>query len=362
MPVPFRVTGTSDHGSYMYVDVTAVTQSVSGNYTDVGWTAGIHWGDYYFNIHNAIVNMSTTTGDHVGLTTSTGTYNSGWPISGAGTNRDKPFKSGTTRVYHDPVTGTGNIRFIGSAFWDTPNNYNASISSTVTFATIQRLSAAPTKPVLSSITSTTMFATFSDGGGGAPIDSRQLAYHNTNTITGATIIASDGSTSITGLSPGTTYYVWARTHNAAGYSPWSPVAAATTLRTPTPPSAPSISNITQVSVTVSWTAPNNGGSPITGYQVGYGTDPASPTTTVSAASPKSITGLSPGTRYYFWVRAQNSVGFSAWSVSTPATTIAAARVKVGSVWKNAVPYVRVAGVWKLARPWAKNAGVWKETV
>jgi hypothetical protein len=356
-----RLTGSSNNGSYLYVDYN-ISTNTAGNYTLVSWTVGVHWGTYYFNIHDAIVNMSTTvSGATASLTVTTGTYNSGWPISGSGPNRDHPFKSGTTRIDHNPSTGAGNIRFVGSAFWDTPSNFTSTISQTVTLPTFPRASPAPTKPVLSSVTSTSLFATFTDGSGGATIDSRQLAYHTTSSITGATIISSDGSTSITGLSPGTTYYVWARTHNAAGYSPWSPVASTTTLRTPTPPSAPTVTDITQTSVTVAWTAPPNGGSPITGYDVGYGTDPMTPTTVVASSSPKAITGLTPGTRYYFWVRARNAVGNSAWSVTTSIVTLAAAYVKVGAVWKFAIPYVRTGGVWKVARPWARTGGVWKET-
>jgi hypothetical protein len=140
------------------------------------------------------------------------------------------------------------------------------------------------------------------------------------------------------------------------------MATTTTWRVPDAPSAPTISGVTQVSATVSWTAPFNGGTTITSYQVGYGTSSSAPTTTVTATSPKVVTGLTPGIKYYFFVRAINVVGNGPWSVPSNATMIAGARVNVSGVWKQAVPYVKDAGVWKLARPWDKVLGIWKETI
>lgn len=221
--------------------------------------------------------------------------------------------------------------------------------------------SAPSVCTLTNITSTSIDVSFTDGSdNGATIDARYI-YYGRDPSNHEWIVSSDGSTTITGLDPGTTYYFWARTHNSVGDSNWGPRSNATTLRVPDAPSSPAISAITQVSCTATFEPNGDGGAAITAYQVGYGTSSSAPTTTVSGASPKAITGLSPATTYYFWTRAQNSVGWSAWSASSTARTIAGARVKVGAVWKEAVPYVRVGGVWKLARPWARVGGVWKET-
>jgi hypothetical protein len=354
-----RIKSAIDHNSYYYVDYN-YTQDIPGNFTTVTWTVGVHWGDYYWNIHNATMVFSAPTGASSGTTT-IGTYNSGWPISGAGTNRDHPIASGTTTIHHYN-SGLGSINFKGSAFWDTPGNFTGSINSTVVFPTIPHVPNAPSTPVLSAVTAHGMTATFTDGAnGGATIDSRQLAYHITNTLTGAVIVASDGSTAVTGLNAGTTYYFWARTHNVAGYSAWSPVASKKTLNVPGAPSKPTLSGISPTSVTVSWTAPaDNGGSPITGYQVGYGTSSTTPSTIVSGTSPKIITGLTPGTTYFFWVRAINAIGTGPWSPLAANATIAGARIKVGASWVIAIAYVRDGGVWKLAVPFVKDAGVWKE--
>jgi len=132
---------------------------------------------------------------------------------------------------------------------------------------------------------------------------------------------------------------------------------------PAAPNAPTFANITPTTLDVLWTPNSNGGAAITNYEIAYGTNPSSPSNTVtSATSPKGITGLTPGTTYYFKVRAQNSVGWSAYSAQTSAMTIAGVRIRDGGVWKIAVPYVKDGGVWKLARPYVKVAGVWKETI
>lgn len=132
-------------------------------------------------------------------------------------------------------------------------------------------------------------------------------------------------------------------------------------RIPDAPSGASFSQISQTSLTVSWTQNFNGGAVILAYELGYGLSSSAPTTIISAMFPKTITDLLPGTKYYFWVRALNVVGWGPWSLPKSAMTIAGARVQVGLSWKFAVPYVRDGGVWKLARPWVRDLGVWKET-
>lgn len=134
-------------------------------------------------------------------------------------------------------------------------------------------------------------------------------------------------------------------------------------RNPNAPVNLVLSSIQQTSVQLAW-APNPAdGLPNTSYTISYGTaTDATPSIIGDPASPLIITGLLPGVKYYFKVRATNSVGTGPYSGIVNTTTIAGARVKVGGVWKQAIPYVRVAGVWKVARPWTKVVGVWKETI
>lgn len=221
---------------------------------------------------------------------------------------------------------------------------------------------APTTPKISGITKSSVVATFSDGDdGGDSIDARQIGYDDNSSGSSRTTVSSDKSTTISGLTSGKTYYFWARTHNSVGWSSWSGRASATTLESPTAPSAPLLSSITATSVDVAFTGNDNGGSAITAYQIGYGTSSTTPSTTVSAKSPQVVTGLIPGTTYYIFVRSLNSVGWSAWSKPTAMRTVAGAYILVGTVWKLAIPYVRVGGVWKMAEAWSRTAGVWKRT-
>lgn len=133
---------------------------------------------------------------------------------------------------------------------------------------------------------------------------------------------------------------------------------------PDAPSAPVISNATPTSVDLSWSPNDDGGLPIFAFEIGYSTDPDDPEDNLinNVTSPYTLTGLDPGVTYYFWVRAENAVGDSDFSERTSTATVAGIRVKVGAVWKLAIPYVRDGGVWKHAHPWVRVMGEWKETV
>jgi hypothetical protein len=134
------------------------------------------------------------------------------------------------------------------------------------------------------------------------------------------------------------------------------------LRVPDAPSAVVISDLTQKTLTASFTVNGDGGSAINGTEVWWSLTNTLPgTNSISGTSPRAITNLLPGRTYYFWSRAHNAVGWSGWSEVTVIKMIAGARVMSGGVWKDAVPYVRVSGTWKVARPWVKVAGTWEET-
>jgi len=108
-----------------------------------------------------------------------------------------------------------------------------------------------------------------------------------------------------------------------------PSVAATVHMTAAPPTAPAVpTGVTAVagngSASVTWTAPANGGSPITSYTVTpYAGTTALPSTTVTGTPPvpaATVPGLTNGTAYTFTVAATNAVGTSSASAASNAVT------------------------------------------
>ena len=136
--------------------------------------------------------------------------------------------SGSVIIYHNEDGTRTFDAGSGMTGWDGGPTLVSSGGSSWALPTIPRLTSAPSMPIITELAQTRLRASFTDGSGGAAIDSRQLRYGTDSSGSGATIISSDGSDIISSLIPGTTYYIWARTHNSVGYSDWSARATATT--------------------------------------------------------------------------------------------------------------------------------------
>ncbi len=132
------------------------------------------------------------------------------------------------------------------------------------------------------------------------------------------------TTTVTGLTPGTAYTFRVRGVNVEGAGAQS---AASDPVTPTAaglPAAPAGVTATPDSqaAVVRWTAPDDGGSPLTNYTVTpYVGGAAQPAVTIDAPATRAIvTGLTVGTSYTFRVKASNANGAGAASAETDAVT------------------------------------------
>ena len=153
-----------------------------------------------------------------------------------------------------------------------------------------------------------------DGTAGSWNDLRTVSGQLTNTL-------------YTGLSAGTTRHIRIRSQDADGWSPWSDVVSGTTNgRTiPGPITGLTATVASPSMVNLSWTAGDDGGSAITGYDiiVYQGADLNAPLFTRTAeasATSYSVTGLSAATQYTFIVRAKNSIGTNKGFVNQRVTT------------------------------------------
>lgn len=148
------------------------------------------------------------------------------------------------------------------------------------------------------------------------------------------ISASATSVQVTGLDYGTTYWFRVIAHSSAGSSTGASASVTTGTTVPFAPPAPTVDRITQTTARVSYTEPNDGGLPITGYDIQRATDPdftQNVVTTPDTASPIDITGLTPAVTTWVRVRAKNANGNGAWSPATSFMPLPSAIIHVGGV-------------------------------
>ena len=149
--------------------------------------------------------------------------------------------------------------------------------------------------------------------------------YSTDSGTNWTVRTPSNSTSplvITGLTNGVTYPIRLRAVNVVGSGTASSVVSATPRTvpdqvgtvTPTPGST---------SISLTWSAPYNGGSSITGYKIERSTDLSGWTTVVASTTtiPYSVILLTSGSPYYFRVSAINVAGTGAASNTVSTGTL-----------------------------------------
>ena len=208
------------------------------------------------------------------------------------------------------------------------NSTGTAYGSEVSFTTSQPSVVLPsvTTNQVSNIqqTSATGGGTITNDGGGT-ISAYGVSYSTTSGFQGQDGIQVPGSNlnnnsftvNITGLEPGTTYYVRAYATNSAGTAYGNEVSFTTSQPSVVPPSVTTnqVTNITQNSATGGGNVINNGGAIVTERGICWGTS-HNPTTsgthqnsgTGNGAFMVNMTNLMPGTTYYVRAYAINSAG------------------------------------------------------
>jgi uncharacterized protein (TIGR02145 family) len=187
----------------------------------------------------------------------------------------------------------------------------------------------------SSITTTTAIGggTISSTGGATIITSGLVWDAIANPTIALATKTTDGTTSgtftssITGLTQGTTYHVRAYATNYLGTS-YGPDVTFTTITTPTVSSTATVTSITGTTATSGGTITSDGGASVTLRGLVWGTSSGSSTYSVTSGTgtgtyTASITGLSITTNYFVRAFATNSVG-TVYGAETSFTTLAIA--------------------------------------
>lgn len=182
---------------------------------------------------------------------------------------------------------------------------------------------APAAPTITNITATTADIDWTALSG---VAGYEYAI-TTNAAPPASGTATTGTQyNATGLTPGTPYYAHLRSSCGGSFSAWVTVSFTTATPTCTPPSAPTVSNVSNSTADISW----NAVSGVLGYEYEVSTSstpPASGTATTNTSF--SATGLISGTTYYAHVRSDCGGGnFSAWVSSSFSTLCPATSVPV----------------------------------
>ena len=140
---------------------------------------------------------------------------------------------------------------------------------------------------------------------------------------------------IESLTPDTAYEVRVRASNDEGAGDWSPSASARTDASVEKPDAPSAPSLTtgETWLEATWTAPDDNGAAITGYDVHYRETGGNwqNANHTGTGTTKRIESLTPDTAYHVRVRASNAEGTGDWSPSASGRTDAAEGTADGDV-------------------------------
>ncbi|WP_460948464.1 fibronectin type III domain-containing protein, partial [Okibacterium endophyticum] len=150
-----------------------------------------------------------------------------------------------------------------------------------------------------------------------------------------------------GLVPGVSYTATVVARNAGGPSPVSDASDAVTVpaTAPAAPAQPTVSAAGSDSINVSWAAPADGGSPITGYTVSVAQKGSGIASVSATETTAVVTGLDRATEYTVTVTAENAVGESSASPAATVTTLAEVPGSLAAPTVSAVSGSEIAVAW-----------------
>jgi hypothetical protein len=255
-------------------------------------------------------------------------------------NNDVTWHTCTVTYLCNGVTG-----YDGPTGLGTPNGIGAFTALT-----------APGKPtnLVAGAGNTTVGLTWTaPGNGGSAITGYTVTEteHGLGTVTCSMISAT--SCTVSGLTNATEYTFTVHASNSAGPGPESDPSNKVTPHLPTVPGKPTAVTATagNASALVSWTAPGNGGSAITGYTVT--SSPDGKTCTTTGALSCSVSGLTNGQAYTFTVIATNGVGPS--DPSDPSSAVMPVVAPATTLVVSGLASPRTAGVAGTITVTAKDA-------
>lgn len=281
----------------------------------------------------------------------------------------------TTKTYNRPAYGSAvtypEARCQVSGIYDGPTSNTG--TKNITTGIPAKAGTAPTSapPGLtnSAKTSTSLSFTWGDPsmtGIGPNIDNMHLQVSTDPGFSSLVFNADVGNVNaytVTGLTKATTYYTRVAAHNSVNWGPYSAGVGATTNATvPDAMTTPTVNTPTTGGFNVAFTAPGNGGSAITSYKIEVSKDNFSTvaaTFTGVTSSPKTLTGLLPGTKYKARIYAINAIGQSAVSpVSAEIQTLGGVKVWSGSAWIEGIVREWNGSAWVvvIVRKW--NGSAW----
>lgn len=243
-----------------------------------------------------------------------------WSTTQTPTISNSKTSDGTgTGIFTSSITGlTPGTTYYARAY--ATNSVGTSYGNQITFASLAVVPTLTTTAA-SAVTSTTA----TSGGnitsdGGSAVTAKGVCWSTSQSPTIANSKTTNGTgtgsftSSITGLSPGMTYYVRAYATNSVGTAYGNQITVTALATVPTVTTA-ALTDITSTSVTSGGNVTNDGGAAVTAKGVCWSTSTAptianSKTTngTGTGSFTSSVTGLTAGTTYYIRAYATNSVG------------------------------------------------------